>query len=159
MIWRIAALVVAALSLGPSFAHVLEAPPRLVDWSPELWRETTVFNGQYRYFAILGAPLDLGAIIASALLALVLRSERPAFRWALAATIAFAVALTVWFGAVAPMNEILAGWTPGPIAADFTAVRNRWEVGHMIVATIKLAGFIAIAMAVVRARPMEVSRE
>ena len=33
------ALLLAALSLGASYAHVLEAPPRLNDWPPELWRE------------------------------------------------------------------------------------------------------------------------
>ena len=36
------AAVIAALSLGPSFAHVLEAGPRLSVWPPQLWRETTV---------------------------------------------------------------------------------------------------------------------
>jgi hypothetical protein len=40
------AVTIAALSLGPSFAHVLESIPRLKQWSPELWRETTVFNAQ-----------------------------------------------------------------------------------------------------------------
>lgn len=29
-------LLLAVLSLGPSFAHVLEAPPRLFVWAPEL---------------------------------------------------------------------------------------------------------------------------
>lgn len=31
-----ATLLFTALSLGPSFAHVLEALPRLTVWSPEL---------------------------------------------------------------------------------------------------------------------------
>ena len=52
-------LTLAALSLGPSFAHVLEAPPRLTIWSPELWREATVFNGQFQLFATIGGPLRI----------------------------------------------------------------------------------------------------
>ena len=35
------AILVMALSLGPSFAHLLEAPPRLTAWPPELWREAS----------------------------------------------------------------------------------------------------------------------
>jgi hypothetical protein len=62
VVWSFFAILVMALSLGPSFAHLLEAPPRLTAWPPELWREATVFHGQFAYFAIVGAPLDVGAI-------------------------------------------------------------------------------------------------
>lgn len=59
--WATLTVTVAGLSLGLSFAHVLEAPPRLTVWSAELWRETTVFNGQFRLFAPAGAVLDVGS--------------------------------------------------------------------------------------------------
>lgn len=147
-IWSLAALTIAALSLGPSFAHVLEAPPRLSVWSPELWREATVFNGQFRLFAIVGGPLDVGAILATAVLAHLLRGDRGRFRFALAGALFFAVGLIVWFVWVAPANGVLATWQPGPIPANFHAVRNRWETGHLAVATLKLIGFVATALAV-----------
>ncbi|GEO15189.1 DUF1772 domain-containing protein [Microvirga aerophila] len=146
----VAALVLSALSLGPSFAHVLEAPPRLMVWSPELWRDATVFNGQFRLFALVGAPIDLGAILAAAILAGVLRKEREPFRWALAGAVLLTLGLVVWFGWVAPANSVLATWVPGPIPDDFNAVRHRWETGHMAVAALKLIGFIAIVLSVVR---------
>jgi hypothetical protein len=146
----VAALVLSALSLGPSFAHVLEAPPRLMVWSPELWRDATVFNGQFRLFALVGAPINLGAILAAAVLAGLLPKERKPFRWALAGAILLALGLVVWFGWVAPANSVLATWVPGPIPDDFNAVRHRWETGHMAVAALKLTGFIAIALSVVR---------
>jgi hypothetical protein len=142
-------LTLAALSLGPSFAHVLEAPPRLTVWSPELWREATVFNGQYQLFATIGGPLDVAAILATALLAYVLRRERPGFRLALASCLLFALSLAVWFAWVAPANGVLATWTPGPIPDDFGAVRTRWETGHMAVAGLKLVGFMATALAII----------
>jgi hypothetical protein len=47
LFWAVLAVTIAALSLGPSSAHVLESIPRLKQWSPELWRETTVFNAQF----------------------------------------------------------------------------------------------------------------
>jgi hypothetical protein len=93
--WTLLALTVAALSLGPSFAHVLEAPPRLSVWPPELWREATVFNGQFQLFAMIGGPLDIGAIITTAVLAYLLRHDRSGFRFALAGSVLFALALFV----------------------------------------------------------------
>lgn len=151
-IGSLVALTIAALSLGPSFAHVLEAPPRLMVWTPELWREATVFNGQFRLFGILGGPLDIGAILAVAALAYGLRGDRGRFRLALAGAVLFGLALVAWLGLVAPANAVLATWHPGPIPEDFYAVRNRWETGHMVVAALKLLGFLATALAVVPAK-------
>ncbi|WP_352698495.1 hypothetical protein [Mesorhizobium sp. M0590] len=87
LFWSVLTAIVAALSLGPSFAHVLESVPRLTRWPPSLWRETTVFNAQFQFFAIVGAPLDVAAIACPGLLAWMLRSDRPAFWWILAATV------------------------------------------------------------------------
>jgi hypothetical protein len=139
-VWSFLALLVMALSLGPSFAHLLEAPPRLTVWSPELWREATVFNGQFTYFAIIGAPLDIGSILLGAAVTFVIRHKRPAFWLAMAATFLFATSLATWFAVVAPMNAILAQWGPGPIPDNFEAVRNRWETGHIVISAIKVAG-------------------
>ena len=141
------ALIVAALSLGPSFAHVLEAPPRLTTWSPELWREAAVFNGQFTLFATIGGPLDVGAILLAGLFAWLVRREHPAGRFALAAAVLFAAALAIWASIVAPTNAVLATWRPGPVPADFTSVRARWEGGHMAVAALKLAGFVLLTLA------------
>jgi hypothetical protein len=151
-LWSLLAAIIAALSLGPSFAHVLEATPRLTVWSPELWRETTVFNQQFKYFAIVGAPLDVGVIIILAVLALLLRKQKRAFGLALAATLLYAAALATWFLWVAPANAVLATWTRGPIPADFTAIRGRWETGHMAVTAWKLVGFIALACSLLSIR-------
>jgi len=153
MLWRFAALLLAALSLGLAFAHVLEAPPRLLEWSPQLWRETTVFGGQYELFGLVGGPLDVLSILILAVLAFLLREDRDSRVPAVAAMLLYAAALGAWALVVAPANTVLAGWTPGPLPEDFAAVRGRWETGHMIVAALKLAGFSALAIAILRARP------
>jgi hypothetical protein len=139
-VWSFLALLTMALSLGPSFAHLLEAPPRLTVWTPELWREATVLNGQFAYFAIIGAPLDVGSVLLGAVVAIVIRHRRPAFWLAMAATVLFATSLATWFAVVAPMNAILAHWGPGPIPDNFEAVRNRWEAGHIVISAIKVVG-------------------
>jgi hypothetical protein len=151
LFWSTLTALVAALSLGPSFAHVLEAPPRLV-WSPDLWREATVFNAQFRFFAAVGAPLDIAGILCPGLLSFLLRDDMPAFRFALAATVLYAAALAAWFLLVNPANAVLATWVPGPIPPDFDAVRLRWEIGHMVVAAFKLAGFLSLAFALLSIR-------
>jgi hypothetical protein len=146
LFWSVLTALVGALSLGPSFTHVLEAPPRL-SWSPDLWRETTVFNAQFWLFAVVGAPLDLAAILCPGVLSFILRNDTPAFRFAVAATALYALALAAWFLLVNPANAALATWTPGPIPKDFEAVRLRWETGHMVVAAFKLAGFLSLIFA------------
>lgn len=151
IIWSVLTATIAALSLGPSFAHVLESLPRLTQWSPELWREATVFNAQFWLFAAVGAPLDLSAIALPAILAFMLRRDRPAFYFAVAAAL-LSAALAAWFLLVAPANSELATWVPGPIPKNFDAIRLRWETGHMAVAAIKLVGFIMVALTLVSIR-------
>lgn len=137
------AILVMALSLAPSWAHLLEAGPRIGIWPPELWREATVFNAQFMWFAVVGGPFDVVAILFGAALAFVLRREPAPFRWALAATVLFAISLAVWLAVVAPANAELATWARGPIPGDFASVRDRWESGHIAMAVIKLAGLAA----------------
>ncbi|TPK62286.1 DUF1772 domain-containing protein [Mesorhizobium sp. B2-4-19] len=152
LFWSVLTAMVAALSLGPSFAHVLESAPRLTQWSPALWRETTVFNGQFLLFAVIGAPLDIAAIACPGLLAWLLREDRPAFWFALAAALLYALSLVLWFVLVKPANDVLATWVPGPIPDGFEAIRLRWETGHMAVTAFKTAGFISLALALLAIR-------
>jgi hypothetical protein len=156
-ICAVVAVVIAALSLGPSFAHALEAPPRLRVWSPELWRETTVFNRQFALFLAVGAPLDIAAILAPAVLAFVVRDDQRSCLLFIACAGLYAVALALWFGLVAPANAVLATWTPGPIPADFRAVQWRWETGHMAVAAAKLVGFVFAALALIAIGARQIS--
>lgn len=145
----IVALVIGALDLAPSLAHAFEALPRLRWWSLDLWRDATVFNGQFAVLAVLGAPLEFGAIIATGALAWTMRRDA-GFRMAGAACIGFALALAAWVALVAPANAVLATWQPGPMPADADAVRWQWEQGHLVAAAIKLGAFLLLAWAAVR---------
>lgn len=145
---NVVCLLLAALSLGPSYAHVLEALPRLTVWSPELWRDATVFHRQFEWYALVGAPIDVAAIIAAFTLAFLVRDRRN-IRWlTVAGATCLAAGLAAWFGLVAPANEVLATWTPGPIPSDFDVIRTRWETGHMVVAALKFVGFVVLCLAV-----------
>jgi hypothetical protein len=146
--WSILTLILAALSLAPSFAHLLEAPPRLRIWPQSLWIETTVMHGQFTLFRNIGGPLDILAIVAAAVLAWLTR-DTGAWKWAAAGALFLALALAVWFLRVAPANTTLAAWAQGAPPVNFEAVRNRWEGGHMIAAALKAVGLVLIALAVV----------
>jgi hypothetical protein len=152
-------LVIAALSLAPSYAHVLEAYPRIAVWSPDLWREATVFNAQFWLFAVIGAPIDILTVLVPAGLTWMFYRHGVKRRRnvALAGTLCFAAALAAWFLLVAPANGVLATWTPGPIPSDFDAIRLRWESGHMVVAALKLVGFVLLVLACVLPRPRGVN--
>ena len=146
----VVSLVLAALSLAPSYAHVLEATPRLTIWPAELWRNATVFHRQFEWFALIGAPVDIVAIIAAFTLAFLVRDRNPIFRLVVAGAAFLAMALVTWFGIVAPANAVLATWKPGPVPADFDVIRMRWETGHMVVAALKFCGLILLCLAMVR---------
>lgn len=143
--FRLLAVLLAALSLGMSFAHVLEMPPRL-RWAPELWMATTNFGGLYWLFGRVGGVIDVGAIATAFILTYALRRERRAFRFALSGALLLTAGLGLWAALVAPANAVMAGWVPATLPANFAAVRDRWEGGHATVAIAKLAGFASLVL-------------
>lgn len=147
--WSGLTLLVAALSFAPTFAHLLEAPPRLLVWSPQLWREATVFNGQFRLFGLIGGPLDVVVVPVAAVLAFFLRHDRGPFLFTLAGMLLSALSLVLWLSIVAPANATMANWQPGPLPAGFEATRTRWEAGHMLMAGVKFLGLVALIAAIV----------
>jgi hypothetical protein len=74
--------------------------------------------------------------------------RRPGFGLALAAAILFALALALWWVLVYPVNVELAKWVNGPVPADWTAYRARWEWGHAVISLVELAGFAGLIASV-----------
>ena len=65
----------------------------------------------------------------------------------------FALALVLWWVLVYPVNIELAKWVDGPVPADWTDYRARWEWGHAIIALVELAGFAALVGSVLADTP------
>jgi hypothetical protein len=61
------AVVLAALTMGLAFAHTLELPQKL-DYDAATW--TQLQHSLYRYFAVIGGPLEVATIIAAVVFAL-----------------------------------------------------------------------------------------
>jgi hypothetical protein len=136
---RFLTLLGIALILGLAFAHVAELPGKLrlagTDW-------LTVQHNLYIGFGPIGAVVEPLAILLAWTLAFRLRrSGRPGFVPALAAALCVSVGLAVWALVVSPVNAVVDGWTAATLPADWTAWRNRWEIGHAIHAALFALAF------------------
>ena len=150
---RFAAVLLAALTLGLGFCHLMQLPSRL-GWDQYLWVGSTVQGGLYAMFGSIGAVLFVATVIVLTLNAYFVREHgRPGFKLAAAAAALFALALALWWVLVYPVNVELAKWVDGPVPADWTSYRARWEWGHAAIALVELAGFAALVGAVLADTP------
>jgi len=150
---RFVAIMLAALTLGLGFCHLMQLPARM-GWDQFLWVGSTVQGGLYNLFGSIGAVIFVATVIALGLNACFVREHgRPGFGLALSAAILFALALALWWVLVYPVNVELAKWVNGPVPSDWTAYRARWEWGHAIISFVELAGFAALIGSVLADTP------
>lgn len=143
--WCVLSLTLAALLMGTSFAHVLEMPAKLRYDGP-LWMQ--VQHSLYRVYGSIGGAIEVAAIVAAAILAVVLRDWRPALIAALAGTVCFVIAfLFVWVTVTSRVNARIAKWTPDTLPADWQRWRRRWEISHAVRFVLHLSGFVLLVLA------------
>jgi hypothetical protein len=141
---RVLALVLTAIVLVPSGAHLFELPGKI-----GLDRDAYfVVQGVYAGWAFFGVPI-LAAILANGGLFVTLRSREPSTaRWALASALLIAVSLALFFTWTFPANQATANWTHKP--ENWEVLRREWEYSHAANAVIVFSAFIATAIATVR---------
>ncbi|HEY7141989.1 MAG TPA: hypothetical protein VIE44_17980 [Methylomirabilota bacterium] len=148
-VWRFLTLLLAALALTMTSAHVLELPVKM-RYDTQFY--TAVNGSLYRYFALVGAVYTLGSIITALVLVFLVRSRRPAFRWTLAGATCLLLAFGSWLVLVLPVNleiaEVLRR-VPGSAPAVWARLRPRWEYGHAAGFVLQLSGFSALAVAII----------
>lgn len=133
------AIVLAALAIAPLAAHVLELPNKLVLSGP-LW--LAVQQHLYRGWGpFYGAPVEVGALVASAALAW---REPPVRVPAAAAALCYVAMIGVFFVFNAPVNAALNNWTVHTLPADWTSYRLRWEAGHLLSAMLAVAALLLL---------------
>ncbi len=143
---QIACLTCVILTLGLSFAHVLEIPGKLqLDGAQWLMVQHHLYVG----FGTVGAAIEVLAIMLAWVLAWHLRG-RAGSGAALAAAVATSIGLIEWALVVAPMNARLNGWTAATLPPDWNAVRNRWEAGHAVQAVLFFAAFLLLERIAIR---------
>jgi hypothetical protein len=126
------------LMLGPALAHLFALPNKL-----PLGREDYfVAQGIYAGWQFIGVAVvaALGSLL---WLALAVRRDRPAFRWALAALGCAVAAQAVFWAFTYPANVATANWAEIP--DDWERLRRQWEYSHAVGALCTLAALLSLA--------------
>jgi hypothetical protein len=158
-IWRFIALVLTALLMGMTFCHVLELPAKM-NYPASLY--VTLQNTLYVAFGSpnVGAIVNMGAIVATAVLSFLVRKRHPAFQWTLAATICLLLAFpTIFFLFTEPANIVFRNSTPQSVPADWMRMRDRWEYSHAASFVLHLLAFGALLLSVLVETPSQLSRK
>jgi hypothetical protein len=117
------AVVLAALTMGLAFAHTLELPQKL-DYDAVTW--TQLQHSLYRYFAVVGGPLEVATVIAAVVFALWARGLRGG-RLAAVGAVCFVLALGWWFAVVNTANAEVGDVRRVPGVAGCHRARRRSE--------------------------------
>jgi len=155
--WRFITIVLSALALTMTSAHVLELPQKMT-YTPEMY--AAVNTTLYRYFAIIGGPYQIGSIVSALVLTMLMRPS-VTFRWVLVGTLLLIAAFVSWVVLVLPVNrEVAAALDASPQAVPSLWLhwRDRWEYGHVTGFVLHLAGFCALVMSVARDTQVRGSR-
>jgi hypothetical protein len=149
---RFFSLLMTALALSTTLAHVLERPAKL-QYPPALW-----ITIQHTLYTQLGPPnpigfVEIGAIASVlALILLLLRRPHPirgsdGRASAIAALLCLLLAFPlVYFWLVEPVNVVVREVSPTAPPENWMALRAQWETGHAIRFFLHLLGFSLLVL-------------
>lgn len=143
------ALLLAALTMGLEFAHVLEWPQKAAFPGPLY---TRLQETLYLWFGNIGAPLYLLTIALTVTLTILLRAtpcQRVPVR---IAAVLETIALISFFAVIYPVNLQFPVSGEGGVPADWEALRVRWETGHAIGFVLFGAAFVLLLVPLIRGR-------
>jgi hypothetical protein len=130
-------------------AHLLELPVRM-KYEPLFYMQVT--RTLYRYYGLVGGPIQILALLSCAVLVWLVRA-RSAFRSTLMGTLCIALSLVLWFLLVQPVNIAWADAlrsSPAEAVQAYAQLRSRWEYGHLAAFAAWLAGFILLVRGVLQ---------
>ena len=134
---QLLAIIAAALYLVPTGAHLFELPHKMALSPPEYMTVQQIYAG-WELFGIVIAI----ALLATLTNTLLVRADRRAFAWSLAAFVALAATQGAFWAFTYPVNVATRFWTVSPQL--FEAARQQWEYSHAASAVLTLVALIAI---------------
>ncbi len=135
--WRLATILLVALSMSAAMGHALEMPAKL-SFGGEYWltlQQTLYAPG----FGTLGAGFEAGAVISAPILAFLVRHRSPAFAWTLAGALCVLAAHAAFWLWLAPVNAEIAALSPSAPPPGWESLRTQWEYTHAARAVLQLA--------------------
>src|SRR5690349_15630420 len=109
-----------------------------------------MYSLSYELFGTIGPLLELGALLATAMLALRLRG-RPAVRATSFSVGAIVLSLLVWATFVLPANMHINQWpATGTLPLDWTRWRAQWQVAQAATFVLHLFGFSVLLRSIIR---------
>ena len=138
---RFLALLFAALALAPALAHLLELPNKMGLSRAEYETAQKLYKG----WALLGV-LVVAALITTAFLAVLVRSQPNQLGWVIAALVCIAGTQLVFWVWTFPVNQQTSNWTVLP--ESWMALRARWEYSHAASAVLNLVALVALICSV-----------
>lgn len=143
----VTALLLTALTMGLEFAHLLEWPQK--QHYPG-WLYVRLQESLYIWFGNLGGVLYVLAVVATVGLAILVRRQRRLWAWFASAAGVQVIALITFLTIVYPVNLRLPVNSNGTVPADWTALRDRWELGHAIGFVLFTVSFVLLIVTLVR---------
>ena len=141
------AIVISALALIPSGAHLAALPNKISLPQAEYFTVQGIYYG----WAILGL-LWPAAIAANVLLAIVVRSQPRPFWLAALAALCFVLMLVIFLLWTLPANQATANWTTVP--ENWETLRRQWEYSHAVNTAIVFLALCLTVLSVLSWRPL-----
>ena len=140
------AVVISALALIPSGAHLAALPNKISLPQAEYF----TVQGIYQGWARLGL-LWPSAIVINVSLAIAVQSQSAPFWLALLAALCFVVMLVIFVIWTLPANQATHNWTTVP--ANWEPLRQQWEYSHAVNTAIVITALCLTTLSVLSWRP------
>ena len=150
-----ATVLLTALSMGLALSHLLEMPAKM-SYDGRLW--LTLSHTLYGPFGTYGAVFEVGAVLASAALAFLVRKRGTTFRWTLIGAALMVATHAIFWIQVAPVNAQTAQMTPDALPAGWQDLRAQWEYGHAARAVLQILALTALTMSLLVETPANAPR-
>jgi Domain of unknown function (DUF1772) len=145
--WQFLALLLAALTMGMSFSHLLQMHSKFQMPGP-LW--VTLQQTLYLAYGRIGGLIEIAAMLFAAILAYLIHADRRLFQLTCSAAILLAAALFLWIIFTYPVNSRTFSWSEGSLPQDWSRWRTQWEYSHAVRFVLQLVAFSLLSWAIVR---------
>ena len=143
---RFLTIMFVSLSMAPAIAHLLEMSPKMAYNGPFWLKISQTLYG--RGFGTVGAFFEVGAVVTSIILVVMVRHHKPAFTWSILCAICMlAIHVSFWIW-IAPVNIKIAAMTPETLITDWTQLRYQWEITHAARAYLHIVAIAAISISI-----------